>query len=92
MAESTFISIKWQDGPPDEGVNGANLQDVLKIVLTQLEGRLQSKATNSREDALARNKVEEAILWLNEKESKIKRGGTNGHAYSDKAHHRSNHP
>lgn len=63
----TYIEVKWQDGPIRDGVNGAVLQDIVKLSLDKVEELLANKQTNCREYAHARTKLEEALLWLNKR-------------------------
>ena len=38
MAFSSFIQIKWQDGTvPEHGVNGAQMVDVLQVLIARME-------------------------------------------------------
>lgn len=56
------IKIKWQEGTVnDEGVNGAQINDVLEVAkerLTEL-----NKQFPSRENAMTITKIDEAIMW-----------------------------
>lgn len=57
-----FINIKWQDGTiQDNGVNGAELSDVLKVVLDKLYE--YNDIVKSTENELTIIKIEEAIMW-----------------------------
>lgn len=79
MFNSPFVSVRWQQGDPREGVNGATVSDVLAVCLDRLKVQVGDKKTNSREAALARNKVEEAVMWLKLKEGNDGLADTNFH-------------
>lgn len=60
------ISFTLQDGPVKEnGVNGCQVDEIIRAAKIILEG-LQSKFP-CRENAIALTKLDEALLWLNER-------------------------
>ncbi len=62
-----YISIKFQEGPIQENeVNGAQTEDVLEVLIERTTG-FQKGEFSCRENALAIAKMEEALLWLNER-------------------------
>ena len=67
MITSSFIDIKFQEGDIKNGVNGATYQDVIHLLLRVIEKEQSDKKKNTRENAMARTKLDEAILWLNKK-------------------------
>jgi len=64
---SSFITIKFQEGDIKDGVNGATYEDVIQVILNCIERDQSKKKTNTRGNAMARLKLDEAILWLNKK-------------------------
>lgn len=78
MAAEKFIDIKFQEGPVAEaGVNGAQIEDVIDVLVARLEG-FQSGEFRCRENAIAITKLEEARLWLNERTRKREEQGVEG--------------
>lgn len=70
-----FGMIKFHNGPiQDNGVNGCQQEDLLKIVIDRLRS-FQSGDFSCRENAIALTKCEEALHWLESRtRSRIKRG------------------
>jgi len=61
--------IKFQSGTiPENGVNGVTNESLLEIVAHRLEC-FQAGEFRCRENAIALAKIQEAILWLNERTS-----------------------
>ena len=61
-----YAKIDWQDGTiPDVGQNGCQVEDVLSVCLYRLQ-YLNSEQP-CRENSIAITKIQEAILWLNER-------------------------
>lgn len=59
-----LAEIHFQEGPIKEcGVNGANNEDLIAMVICRLE-HFQNSEFACRENALAITKLEEALLWL----------------------------
>lgn len=57
-------TIDFQDGPILEaGVNGVNHENLLAIVANRLE-HFQNSEYATRENALALNHIQEALMWL----------------------------
>jgi len=75
-----YIHIKFQCGPIKEhGVNGTSIENVLDLLKIRLEG-FQKGPFRCRTNALAITKIEEAIMWLEERtEQRVAQGveGTN---------------
>lgn len=62
-----WIDIRFQLGPIKEvGVNGTQIERVLCILRERLEG-FQKGQFRCRTNALAITKIEEAIMWLEER-------------------------
>jgi len=62
-----WIDIKFQLGPVKEvGVNGTQIERVLEVLKERLEG-FQNGDFRCRTNALAITKIEEAIMWLEER-------------------------
>jgi len=78
--EAGYINIKFQCGPIKEhGVNGTSIENVLELLKERLEG-FQKGPFRCRTNALAITKIEEAIMWLEERtKMRLKQGveGTN---------------
>ncbi len=62
-----YIHVKFQCGPIKEvGVNGTSIENVLELLKNRLEG-FQKGPFRCRTNALAITKIEEAIMWLEER-------------------------
>lgn len=76
--EESYINIKFQEGAIQEvGVNGAQIENVIDVLIERLEG-FQKGGYPCRENALAITKLEEARMWLNERTRKRKEQGIEG--------------
>ncbi len=65
--EAGYIHIKFQCGPIKEhGVNGTSIENVLELLTNRLRG-FQQGPFRCRTNALAITKIEEAIMWLEER-------------------------
>ena len=74
-----YISIKFQEGPVEEsGENGAQTEDVLEVLIERTK-KFQEGKFSCRENALAITKMEEALLWFNERTRKRVDQGVEGH-------------
>lgn len=61
-----YAKIDWQDGTiPDVGRNGCQVEDVLFVCLHRL--KYLNSEMSCRENSIAITKIQEAILWLNER-------------------------
>lgn len=70
--------VNFQKGPIQEiGVNGVMNEDLLTMVICRLHG-FQAGEFNCRENAIALTKLEEAMLWLNERTNKREARGVEG--------------
>ena len=59
-----LTEVQFQKGPIKEnGVNGCMNEDLIAMVIDRLEG-FQNSPFMCRENALAIQKLEEALLWL----------------------------
>ena len=73
-----WIDINFQLGPINEvGVNGTQIERVLEILKERLEG-FQKGDFRCRTNALAITKIEEAIMWLEERTKKRVSQGVEG--------------
>lgn len=64
--QTPHANIDWQTGTiPDVGVNGCQVEDVLDVCLYRL--RYLNGEQACRENSIAITKIQEAILWLNER-------------------------
>lgn len=74
-AAGEFGFVKFQNGPIQEnGVNGCQQEDLLKIVIDRLRS-FQAGDFSCRENAIALTKCEEALHWLESRtRDRIKRG------------------
>ena len=70
-----LVKVDMQEGPIKEcGVNGCCNEDLLNMVVTRLEG-FQKSEFACTENAIALNKLQEALLWLHHRTNKrVKRG------------------
>jgi len=75
LKEGILTSIHFQNGPIlENGRNGCTNEDLIIIVVDRLNG-FQSGEFSCRENAIARTKLEEALMWLNKRTSdRLKRG------------------
>ena len=77
MNPKQYIHIKFQEGPVKEaGVNGAQIEDVIDVLVERLQGFQQ--ILPCRENEMAIMKLEEARLWLNERTRKRQAQGVEG--------------
>lgn len=78
--EAGYIHIKFQCGPIKEhGVNGTSIENVIELLVQRLQG-FQKGPFRCRTNAVAITKLEEAIMWLEERtKQRLKQGveGTN---------------
>jgi len=76
--QELFGQINFQDGPVKEyGVNGLHQEDLLAIVIDRLQS-FQKGDFRCRENAIALTKIEEAMLWLNNRTSERQKQGVEG--------------
>jgi hypothetical protein len=62
--EEVICEVNFQEGPIKEnGVNGVCNEDLILMVLTRLES-FQNCDFSCRENAIAIEKLEEALMWL----------------------------
>lgn len=78
--EIDLQKISLQHGPIKEnGHNGIFMEHLIAICIDTL-GKFQTSKYNCRENAIAKTKLEEAMMWLNKRtQNRVKRGveGTN---------------
>lgn len=75
--EETVVDIKWQEGTvPDVGVNGAQVDEVVQLCIDRLT--VLRDELPDRETSLAITKLEEALMWLNERTQRRTRQGVEG--------------
>jgi hypothetical protein len=74
----SFAIMRFQDGPVKEnGVNGCHNEDLLVIVLDRLR-TFQLGRHPCRQNALAIQKIEEALFWLRDRTEDRERRGVEG--------------
>ena len=74
-----FIDIKFQLGPVKHyGVNGTQIEEVLEVVRTRILG-FQKGDFRCRENAVALTKIDETIMWLQERTRRRTKQGVEGH-------------
>ena len=72
-----WLRIKFQDGPVDEhGVNGVQLVDVLKVCLARYQAL--NRVLPCRENSIVVTKLQEAIMWDDERTSRRTAQGVEG--------------
>ena len=76
-----LTKVSFQKGPIKEnGVNGCQMEDLIAICIDRLDG-FQSGQFSCRDNAMAKTKLEEALMWLRKRtQDRIDRGveGTSG--------------
>jgi hypothetical protein len=78
MQNPAYLTIVWQAGPVKEaGVNGVQAPEVIGAVIQYLQGVNVPPHAN-RETSLAITKLEEAVLWLNERTRRREARGVEG--------------
>lgn len=76
--ESTLAKIHFQEGPVNEaGVNGVSNEDLIAMVITRLE-YFNRTDFRCKENAMAVNKLEEALLWLRKRTMEREQRGVEG--------------
>jgi len=61
-----YITVMWQNGTiPDVGRNGCQVEEVLEVCLSRL--RHLNDQQDCRENSIAITKIQEAIMWLNQR-------------------------
>ncbi|MBE5093578.1 hypothetical protein [Bacillus thuringiensis] len=78
MTRSQYINVKFQEGPiQDNGVNGAQIEDVIDMLVERLQG-LQQGDFPCYENGFAIVKLTEARMWLNDRTRKRQLQGLEG--------------
>jgi hypothetical protein len=78
----TWLLIEFQNGPVKEcGVNGVQLPDVLRACLARY--KMLNKSFPCRENSLVITKLQEALMWDDERTARRTIQGVEGH---DKPH------
>ncbi len=73
-----LTAVHFQKGPIKEcGVNGVHNEDLIAMVICRLE-HFQESEFSCRENALAINKLEEALLWLRKRTMGREKRGVEG--------------
>lgn len=76
--EAVLANIHFQEGPIlDAGVNGVNNEDLIAMVITRLE-YFNRTDFRCKENAMAINKLEEALLWLRKRTMEREQRGVEG--------------
>lgn len=71
------LSIRFQNGPvKDYGINGVQLPQVLRICLARY--RMLNKSFPCRENSIVITKLQEALMWDDERTAKRTRQGVEG--------------
>lgn len=66
--KTDYVDIKFQSGViPEVEVNGCTIRDIIQILVFRLQG-FQKGTFKCRENALAITKLQEAKMWLDERE------------------------
>lgn len=72
-----FYHIKFQAGPVGDTPNGTTIREMIRVLIDRLDG-FQQGPLKSRENALAITKLEEAHLWLDQRERDRRARGVEG--------------
>jgi len=81
--DPAYLSIQFQNGPVKEhGVNGVQLPQVLRICLARYQ--MLNKSFPCRENSIVITKLQEALMWDDERTAKRTRQGVEGY---DRPHH-----
>ncbi len=76
--QQPFVDIKFQLGPiNDVGENGTTIEEILLLLKARLDG-FQKGPFRCRTNAIAITKIEEAIMWLEERTKKRIAQGVEG--------------
>ena len=76
--ESPYLRIQFQNGPIKEhGVNGVQLPEVLRICLARY--KMLNKSFPCRENSLVITKLQEALMWDEERTAKRTQQGVEGY-------------
>jgi hypothetical protein len=78
---SDFLAVHFQDGPIQEyGVNGTTNEEVIEMLLDRLHSlnEMVGGKYACRENSLALNHLEEALLWLKRRTENRERRGVEG--------------
>lgn len=77
--ETNQVAFQIQNGPVKEaGINGCQLDSLIEVAKLMIEG-LNDKFP-CRENALAITKLEEALMWLNQRKINRLSRGVEGHS------------
>lgn len=77
-SESILAKIHFQEGPiQTDGVNGVTNEDLISMVITRLE-YFNRTDFRCKENAMAINKLEEALLWLRKRTMEREQRGVIG--------------
>lgn len=75
--DDELLSIQFQNGPVrEEGVNGVQLSQVLRICLARY--KMLNKSFPCRENSIVITKLQEALMWDDERTAKRTRQGVEG--------------
>ena len=78
VLEGPLVRVRFQNGPvQEEGVNGIQDDDLLRIVVDRLKG-LQRSKFSCQEGRLALRHVELALYWLRERKRDREMRGVEG--------------
>jgi hypothetical protein len=72
------LEVSFQNGPLNEaGINGTTNEHLLAILIDRMRA-FQSGPFTCRENALALTKLEEAVMWLNQRTANREAHGVEG--------------
>lgn len=79
ISENDILTkIKFQNGViPENGINGCTMEDLIAICIDRLD-HFQMGNYPCRENAIAKTKLEEALLWLNKRTTERQSRGVEG--------------
>lgn len=79
-----YLDIQFQNGPVSEnGHNGVQLPDVLRICLARYQ--MLNKSFRCRENSIVITKLQEAIMWDEERTAKRTQQGVEGQDLAHKS-------
>lgn len=72
-----LCDIRFQNGPPEEVINGVTIEVLLAIVVDRLRG-FQTGKFPCRQNSIAITKIEESLLWLADRSRERTERGVSG--------------
>lgn len=78
LDSEAVLDVKFQDGPrKEEGLNGVQVRDLLLLCLERVQ--ILNTAKPCRENSLVITKIQEAIMWDDERTYRRTLAGTEGY-------------